>query len=535
MKKSCAWTALFTLLVCLLLLFSPSFYASPDSSWSQYKSAPDRTGTSDHATVDNKGGLAWQWVDQAPWEDWHGFPTSCIIGPEGTIYFGDGENSNSGHGELIALNPNGTVKWSYDLRGEVLSPPAIGIDGSILVIDGRVNAVDPEGRLLWNLTGTYGAISGSPLVTDSETICVIEDGGGVMSISKDGSTLWEINDEGTYGTPAMTSTGGVVYTVKDNDNRFWIRTLDPDGSPAWSCGPFQLKITVPCVADNGTIYVGSEDGHVYAISPLGRVLWNFTTVGPVRGSPSLDSNGTVFACTGYTNGPEDGHWEEYEHQRLYAISGSGILKWYVEGRNFLASPSISKDNVFVTSGGRVVCYSMIGEELWSYTYWPLIDRWHPTSIAIGNDGTVYVEAMIAVLALGRGTPGQIQNLKGELWGKKLSLSWDEPESRGADTIIEYRIYVSHIIWVDPSSSTEPELLCVVHGDQRTFAYDNASLYDMYTVTAVNEYGESALVAHYYADHDQLQSLGLAIAVVAVILASTILSVFFLNRRKKSYL
>jgi len=205
----------------------------------------------------------------------------------------------------------------------------------------------------------------------------------------------------------------------------------------------------------------------------------------------------------------------------------------VEGKNFLASPSISmEDIIFVTSGERVVCYSMTGEELWSYTYWTLFDRWHPTSIAIGDGGTIYVNTPTSILALGRGTPGQVQNLRGELWGKRLSLTWEEPESLGADAIEEYRIYVSHIIWGDPCSSTEPELLSTIPGDRRTFTYDNASLYDMYRVTAVNEYGESILANHFYAEHDLLQSQGLFVAIVVVVTLAVAIGVILLIRQRR---
>ncbi|MBM3301722.1 MAG: PQQ-like beta-propeller repeat protein, partial [Deltaproteobacteria bacterium] len=324
MMKSCAKTISLILLLCFLILLSSSLDALADSNWSQYKNGPRRTGSSDQAASDNRGGLAWQWViNQTPWEDWHGFPTPCVIGPDNTIYFGDGENSCSGHGELIALYPNGSLKWLTSFRGEVLSTPAIGQDGSILVTDGRINAIDADGVILWNYTGSDGTILGSPLVLDDGTICVVEEGGGILCLTKEGLRAWEIADKGVYGIPAMASTGTILYTAKDEDGQFWAKTLSANGSLIWACGPFQSMITAPCVADDGTAYFGGEDGHVYAVSPQGAVVWSFATVGPVRGSPSLEPDGVVLACTGYVNGVDNEHWEEFGHQRLYAISGNG--------------------------------------------------------------------------------------------------------------------------------------------------------------------------------------------------------------------
>ncbi len=80
------------------------------SDWSQFKGGPSRTGLAD-ASSENPGGLRWSFEDPVPWEESNGLPTPCAIAANGTIYFGNGENSNSGHGCLVALSPNGTMRW----------------------------------------------------------------------------------------------------------------------------------------------------------------------------------------------------------------------------------------------------------------------------------------------------------------------------------------------------------------------------------------------------------------------------------------
>jgi outer membrane protein assembly factor BamB len=48
-------------------------------------------------------------------------------GADNTIYVGSDDNS------LYAINPNGTLKWSYQTGDNVFSSPAIGADGTIYV------------------------------------------------------------------------------------------------------------------------------------------------------------------------------------------------------------------------------------------------------------------------------------------------------------------------------------------------------------------------------------------------------------------
>ena len=69
---------------------------------------------------------------------------SPAIGTDGTIYVGTNDYY------FDALNPNGTLKWSYytDI-GSVVSSPAIGADGIVYVglLDGSVYAFNPDGTI----------------------------------------------------------------------------------------------------------------------------------------------------------------------------------------------------------------------------------------------------------------------------------------------------------------------------------------------------------------------------------------------------
>ena len=70
----------------------------------------------------------------------------------------------------------------------------------------------------------------------------------------------------------------------------------------------------PTVGADGTIYVGSHDGKLYAVSPAGQVRWTFATGDRIWSTPAVAQDGTVYV------GSDDDH--------LYAVDGkTGAQKW----------------------------------------------------------------------------------------------------------------------------------------------------------------------------------------------------------------
>jgi outer membrane protein assembly factor BamB len=65
--------------------------------------------------------------------------------------------------------------------------------------------------------------------------------------------------------------------------------------------------------DDGTIYIGSDDGNVWAINPDGTEKWQYDTGAEVESSPIVDLDGTIYV--GSTNG------------RFFALNPDGSLKW----------------------------------------------------------------------------------------------------------------------------------------------------------------------------------------------------------------
>lgn len=64
----------------------------------------------------------------------------------------------------------------------------------------------------------------------------------------------------------------------------------------------------PAIDVEGTVYIGSSDGKLYAINADGTLKWSFQTKGAIESSPAIGSDGTIYI------GSNDNH--------LYAIGGT---------------------------------------------------------------------------------------------------------------------------------------------------------------------------------------------------------------------
>jgi outer membrane protein assembly factor BamB len=127
--------------------------------------------------------------------------------------------------------------------------------------------------------------------------------------------------------PPHPSTSSSVKTATSR-----LSWMYPTKGPVWSS---------PAVAD-GIVYVGSDDGYVYALNASdGKFAWSYHTGGMVRSSPVV-VDGTVYV------GSYDG--------RVYALNASnGKLVWsYQTGNQIWSSPAVAGGIVYVgNNSGRV--------------------------------------------------------------------------------------------------------------------------------------------------------------------------------------
>nr|WP_319374819.1 PQQ-binding-like beta-propeller repeat protein [uncultured Methanobacterium sp.] len=133
------------------------------------------------------------------------------------------------------------------------------------------------------------------------------------------------------------------------------------------------------IGTDGTIYVASYDGILYAFNSKGVLLWTWTTRSYILGSPTIGSDGTIY-ITNWMN------------STTYAISSNGTLIWkYTTGDYCTCSPVISTDGtiyIITTNDTNSILYALYPTGILKWTY--ALGKVYGSSPVIGNDGTIYI-------------------------------------------------------------------------------------------------------------------------------------------------
>ena len=115
----------------------------------------------------------------------------------------------------------------------------------------------------------------------------------------------------------------------------------------WRAGTGGYVASSPAIGEDGTAYVGSSNGRVYAVSPTGDIKWSYATGAPVSSSPAIGRDGTVYV------GSQDNY--------LYALNPDGTLRWrFWTQQGALIPPSAVHSSPIVTQDGRLIFSSLAG-------------------------------------------------------------------------------------------------------------------------------------------------------------------------------
>lgn len=347
-----------------------------DSPWPMYCHDSRHTGRSPYNTAGNPGFEKW-WFKTGAFVEGSG-----AIDNEGVIYFGSHKQGDKDN--FFAMYPNSTIKWSYDINGNVASTgPAIDENGIIYVgtahnthSGDRLFAFYPDGTVKWTYF-TDEEIFSSPVIDDDGTIffCHITPeipySSYITALFPNGTLKWRYKTNHViYSDPAI-GLDGTVYCGCHNGKLY---ALYPNnGTLKWRFSTGDWVARGPCIADDGTIIFGSWDSHLYACHPDGSLKWK-TYVGAVT-TPVIGIDGNIYVGNYYLSAinPENGSikWQ-------YDIPG------YMRGGN----PCVSADGIIycgTIDPGYLVAVNPDGTERWK----KYIGECHFAPI-IGEDGTVYV-------------------------------------------------------------------------------------------------------------------------------------------------
>jgi outer membrane protein assembly factor BamB len=147
-----------------------------------------------------------------------------------------------------------------------------------------------------------------------------------------------------------------------------------DGSKRWSLALGDRIYGTPCVAPEGTIYVGSDAKHFHAVTPAGVLAWTLATAGEADTSAVLTSDRRVVFAAGAT---------------VYAVRPGGDVDWRFEAKGkVFTAPALADDGsvLFGSQDDHVYALTARGALAWSRDLGADVDG----APAIADDGTVVV-------------------------------------------------------------------------------------------------------------------------------------------------
>ncbi len=209
---------------------------------------------------------------------------------------------------------------------------------------------------------------------------------GVNNVSRLGVKWTVVTDplnQGGGSSPAVVN--GVVYIGSQNG---YVYALDAaTGAKLWSFSNPAYIVSSPAVI-NGVVYIGAASGALYAIDArTGAKLWSFLSGSYVFGSPAV-VNGVVYF------GSIDGY--------VYALNaGTGAELWrYRSGDGVSAPPAVANGVLYISSNGgdMYALNAATGAELWTYYIGPS----GPVAAAVTSapavaNGVVYIASIFTGL------------------------------------------------------------------------------------------------------------------------------------------
>jgi outer membrane protein assembly factor BamB len=241
-------------------------------------------------------------------------------------------------GRLDALDANtGAVLWRVSLGGSAYSTyPVVDRLGNVYVggPDHILRSLTPSGAVRWQVnvgTETRMAVSGDTLYATTSA--------GVAAYTLGGTQIWQSPNNGGH----LLVYAGRLYAVGGGVAAFDRST----GALLWRFNPATEAIFASgAVGSDGTVYIGSLDRKVYAISAAGTLRWS-VDAGEIRASP-VESNGVVYVGS--------------VGRRLLALdAASGAVRWDLAVPfDVNASPAVASDGSVYVVSDRVYRVSSAG-------------------------------------------------------------------------------------------------------------------------------------------------------------------------------
>ncbi|HEX7407839.1 MAG TPA: PQQ-binding-like beta-propeller repeat protein [Candidatus Binatia bacterium] len=216
-----------------------------------------------------------------------GIQSSPAQGADATLYFGADDS------QLHAVQPDGPVKWTFSAAGPILAAPVFDADtNSIYVADnyGYVFKIGTDGKPDPTFAFPPSACAGNVKACPPSSPALAGDhlylgssNHNLYAIDKvTGAIVWTVETgDAIESSPAVAINGDqrIVVVGSNDGNVYFVEDkVDSNGNFIGNVGTFPIGPAVgsspatavrssPAIGSDGTVYVGADDGRVYAIAP----------------------------------------------------------------------------------------------------------------------------------------------------------------------------------------------------------------------------------------------------------------------------
>jgi len=368
----------------LMLTISVSAELS-NSAWPKYGQNINNTGLSPYESASN-GAERWTFSTSTG-EYFYYFNGVAIDG--NTLYVGNGDSS-----KLHAIyRINGTEKWNYTTGDGVTTTPLVDINHIIYFgsWDDYFYAIYPNGTLKWSLDIGGNIEGGSASMYNGIIYQGTATGtNGLYAIYADnGTEKWNFSSgNGITSTPLIHD--DIVY-FGCLDNKLYALYID-NGTEKWNYTTGGDILDSP-IFYNDNIYFGSVDKDYYSLYINGTKKWNYTKTGQIYAS-SIGNTGIIYLVGTDKN--------------LTALySNNGTLKWSFLTSDYIYNkPTIDKNEIIFVGNNLGDLYAIYpngsSKFNWTDTY---SNDGFETTISIDSYGVLYFTTWGNILfALSMGNP-----------------------------------------------------------------------------------------------------------------------------------
>lgn len=226
---------------------------------------------------------------------------SPVVDENANVYISSEYQYSSGSYNLVIIPYN---MWKYGGTPTMIDLGSQPVSAPTLLGNGLVAVNTKDGLKIINVTsktviGSFVGIGvvGRPVVDSSDVIYVFDKDGKVNALSAN-NKLWTTEIAINGSTLALDEENSALYTVGSDGNVYKIDIFNKGAASVfYNLGGNASSIMID---NDGTVYIGSDNGKISAINSEAKLLWTFAAESPIKGPIVMDKNGTVYVYSSKT-------------------------------------------------------------------------------------------------------------------------------------------------------------------------------------------------------------------------------------------